>query len=194
MRTTLPYLRTYANKLKDKYYPNIPKVYVGKLDTLGKSIGGRAYSDHSMYLSTWMLADKEEAKSTVRHELAHNIVNYLRRRNELPKTSYISHGREFHQILKKIAPRTWRQDLYWNSTPAITEARAKHGIVDKAHKYRETKWFTCANPDCTYKHLWGWKAIPRYIKNGWFKGCECGCDTIIQTNTTKKPLIFTSVH
>lgn len=188
MKTSIKYLQKYANKVRGKYYLDMADVSVS-LTKPNRHIGGMAIGKYKILLPKWMLADKNQAKSTIRHELAHNIVNWL----NLDKV--ISHGKEFHDILKQIAPRTWRNDLHWQATEAIIEARIKAGI--KKHEYKPMKphYFTCGNPSCPETHLYGWKRTPYHIKAGLFAPCkDCGCKSIIETKTNKIPMIFTSVH
>jgi len=194
MKTSREYLEKYANQIKDKHYPTMPRVIVN-ISKLKPHLGGMAYGSHMIVLPKWMLSDKEQSKSTIRHELAHNIIKWLKIRVA------ISHGKEFHQILKQIAPRTWRNDLHWTTTPAITQARQKAGIKTIKREPLKVRLFTCGNPDCpaTPKHRYGWKRIPYYIKAGLFARCkECGCPTLVEirtpANKDKELESFTSVH
>ncbi len=188
MKTTRVYLQKYANQLRVKHYSNMPQVAIYISAKTESRTAGRAHGRYLITIQKWMLVDKEEAKATIRHELAHNIVNWL----ELPKV--IAHGKEFHQILKKIAPRTWKQDLHWHYSEAITEARSKVGIKPHEYKPMKWRWFTCGNIDC-HKHLYAWKRIPYYIEAGLFGRCsDCGCPDIVEIKTDKPPAMFTSVH
>ena len=188
MKTTREYLQKYANQLRDKTYFAMPRVYVD-IAKFESRAGGKAIGSSFIELPKWMLADKEQAKSTIRHELAHNIVNWLK----LPKV--ISHGKEFHQILKQIAPSTWRGDLHWYRSEAIVEARIKSGIKEREYKPMIWRWFGCANLDCKLYNVkaYAWKRIPYYIKQGLFAKCKyCGSDTIVEIGG--KGESFASVH
>lgn len=145
-----------------------------------------AHFDHSISMTKWIMKDRQEAYSTIRHELAHNIVYWLK----LP--CVISHGKEFKRILRQIAPRTWQNDLHWHMTEAISLAREKQGIKARAYKPMAWRNFTCGNPDCPGKHLYNWKRIPSYIQRGLFARCrDCGSPDLVEINGTAK---FTSVH
>jgi len=188
MKTTKEYLQKYANQLRDKYYPAMPRVFVD-IAKMDPRAGGKAIGSSFIELPKWMLADKAEAKATIRHEITHNIVNWL----GLPKV--ISHGKEFHQILKQIAPRTWQNDLRWYASEAITEARIKSGIKPREYKPMDWRWFGCANPDCKLHNVkaYAWKRIPSYIQRGLFVKCKyCDSDTIIEIGG--KGFTFTRVH
>lgn len=188
MKTTTIYLQKYANQLRERYYPDMPRVIVNKVK-IESRFGGKAYGINEIVIAPWMLADKAEAKSTIRHEFAHNILCWLK----LPRK--IAHGKEFHQILKRIAPKMWRQDLHWNATPAITQARQKAGIKSIERQSLKWRYFTCGNPNCTAnsKRTYGYKRIPYYIKAGLFASCEdCGCPKLIEIGG--KHEVFKSVH
>lgn len=189
MATSREYLQKYTDQLRGKYYSDMPRVIVKISPKVESKVAGRAFGMYLITIQKWMLADKNEAKSTIRHELAHSIVNWL----EFPKV--IAHGKEFRRILKQIAPKTWRDDLHWHCSEAITEARTKTGI--KPYKYKPMKWryFTCGNPNCPKGRLYVWKRIPYYITAGLFGRCpDCGCSDIVEIKTDKPPAIFTSVH
>lgn len=188
MRTSREYLQKYANHIRDKHYPSMPRVLVDTAK-MESHFGGKAYGINEIVLPKWMLADKEQAKSTIRHELAHNILNWLK----LPRV--ISHGKEFHQILRQIAPKTWRNDLHWYASEAITEARIKAGIKPREAKPMEWRYFTCGNSNCLAqpKHKYAWKRIPYYVKAGLFARCEdCGCANLVEIDGKNET--FTSVH
>jgi len=176
MKTTREYLQKYTNQLKDKTYPAMPNVTVD-VAKMNHRVGGKAIGITAILLPKWMLADKEQAKSTIRHEIAHLIVNWL----GLPKV--ISHGKEFHQILKQIAPRTWKGDLHWYRSEAITEARIKSGIKEREYKPMAWRYFGCANLDCKLHNVkaYAWKRIPSYIQRGLFVKCKyCGSPTMVE--------------
>ena len=176
MKTTTKYLQKYANQVREKYYPQMPRVIVNQAK-LKSCVGGMAIGSYKILIPQWMLCDKEQAQSTIRHELAHNIVNHL----GLPKV--ISHGKEFHQILKQIAPRTWRNDLHWYASEAITEARIKAGIKTREHKHMAWRYFGCDNLGCKLHNVkaYAWKRIPSYIQRGLFVKCKyCGSDTLVE--------------
>ncbi len=193
MKTTLTYLEKYANQIREKHYPNMPRVIVSQ-EKMSALWGGLAYGSRHIGLPEWILADREQAKSAIRHELAHNVQSFTR------VLCLIIHGKEFHQILKRIAPRTWRRDLHWVATPAITQARAKMGIKPRIYSPIFLRLFTCGNPNCsaTPKHIYAWKRVPSYMPRGLFKSCkDCGCPTIIEIpSLARKDNLqsFTSIH
>ena len=86
--------------------------------TCGARWGGMCYGAGTIEVSSWILKDASVAKGVVRHELAHAIQDFL-------NITGRAHGKEFIQILKSIAPRKWRWDRHWHSTPAIQIARTK---------------------------------------------------------------------
>lgn len=156
MRVQLRTLQKYLEKLRQKHYPNV-KSQITVSDRLPSRFGGMAYNYGVMGIAKWILSDKEEAFSTVRHEFAHHVVQQL-----LPNYK-IHHGKEFHSVLRKIAPKTWREDCYWHYTPAITAAREK---IFKPSKRRKAKWheYVCISPNCTY--VYKYARIPWYVKEG----------------------------
>ena len=82
------------------------------------NVAGRAYGDRLIEISSWMLHDYDEAGGVLRHELAHIIV----KRYGLRQPD--SHGENFINALKAIAPLTWERDRHWHGTPAINQARS----------------------------------------------------------------------
>lgn len=181
-------LESYARRILDKHYPNMETPDI-TIDKKSKRFAATAYSFKRISMTKWIMKDLQEARSTIRHELAHNIFYWLR------EGRYILHGKEFKQILRRIAPKTWRYDMHWNMTPAISQAREKEGILE--HRYQSMPWrvFTCGNPDCPAnpRHLWSWKRIPSYIIRGLFKRCpDCDCPTIIEI--ADKKVQYRSVH
>jgi predicted SprT family Zn-dependent metalloprotease len=129
--------------------------------SLGKRSGGRANSFHGIWIPEWMLADREQTLSTIRHEYAHNLTIFA-------DEYTIHHGKEFHGFLKQIAGAKWRRDLHWERTPAIIEARRKVGLEKK-----EENWHTYVCPDgCgfEYKTI----KIPNYVKKGSAQCARCG--------------------
>ena len=150
-------LQKYCLEFQEKHYPNMPKIGV-VIEELPPQLAGRAsYYRRKIEIAPWQLADKEEAKSTIRHELVHCIVGYLKLEIR------ISHGKEFKKILREIAPRTWSNDMYWHYTPAITAAREKLIKPRRGYTTRIRK-FTCSNLDCEKHPIWEYKKIPYYIK------------------------------
>ena len=187
MKATKKGLNSYARRILDKYYPDMPTPNI-TIDNKSKRFAAQADSYHSISMTKWIMKDRQEAYSTLRHELAHNIVAWLR----LPYS--ISHGKEFKQILKQIAPKTWHNDLHWNMSQSISQARINMGIKPRIYKPLPWRYFTCGNPDCPAipKHKYGFKRIPSYIQRGLFAKCpDCGCPEIIEINGTTR---FKSVH
>ena len=82
------------------------------------NVGGRAYGDKLIEISSWMLHDYDEAGGVLRHELAHIIVE----RHGLREPD--SHGENFINARKAISPLTWERDRSWHGTPAINRARS----------------------------------------------------------------------
>ena len=84
-------------------------------------ISGAAYNTRTceacIEVTKWICADDNEAKSTVRHELAHCIQGYCK----LPGSS---HGRGFTQALKIVSPKKFRYDRHWHSTDKVEKARS----------------------------------------------------------------------
>ena len=76
------------------------------------------YGADTIEVSSWILKDDNVAKGVVRHELAHAIQDFLNIEGR-------SHGKEFLKILRVVAPRNWRRDRHWRSTPDIQLARIK---------------------------------------------------------------------
>jgi len=84
----------------------------------GPQYGGMCYGSDTIEVSSWVLKDDNVAKGVVRHELAHAIQDFLNIDGRV-------HGKEFLKILRVVAPRNWRRDRHWQSTPAIQIARVK---------------------------------------------------------------------
>ena len=84
----------------------------------GAQWGGMCYGADTIEVSSWILKDDNVAKGVVRHELAHAIQDFLNIEGR-------SHGKEFLKILRVVAPRNWRRDRHWRSTPDIQLARIK---------------------------------------------------------------------
>jgi len=77
---------------------------------------GMAVSSTTIQVSNWICVDKEQAFSTVRHELAHCIQAWC----SLPGSH---HGSGFTIALKLVSPRTWRNDRHWKRTAEVEKAR-----------------------------------------------------------------------
>ncbi len=138
-------------------YPDI------KIEKLNPKIGGMAHiysRPRTISIALWIMADKNEAMGTIRHELAHLIVYWLHLKIK------IYHGKEFHQILRQIAPDTWRNDLHWHDTPAISKAKEKEGGLTKKKHVWKVHTYGCTNPECKRKPAWSYKRVPHYVKQG----------------------------
>ena len=88
------------------------------INTAGVRYAGLAHSDMAIDISRWILEDKTEARATLRHEVAHLLHSYS-------KQGGGSHGKEFHNALKVVSPRTWRKDRHWYPNANIEKARTK---------------------------------------------------------------------
>jgi hypothetical protein len=98
-------------------------------ESCGYGIAGKARDDTMIMVSSWVLYDRNETESTLRHELAHTIVNRcgLREPN--------SHGENFKRVLKTIAPTTWEKDWYCTPTPAMRAAKERiHGDESQSNR------------------------------------------------------------
>ncbi len=186
MKATRKGLESYARRLLDKHYPDMPTPAI-TIDNKSKRFAANAYSFVRISMTKWIMKDQQEARSTIRHELAHNIFYWLRLGRHIP------HGKEFKQILRQIAPKTWREDIHWHMTPAISQAREKAGIKTRTYQPMPYRYFTCGNPDCPAKHRYAWKRIPFYIISGLFARCkDCGNPTLVEIDG--KNAIYRSVH
>jgi predicted SprT family Zn-dependent metalloprotease len=124
-------------------YPNV------EVGDCGKNFGGRAYLlENRIRIASFILEDLDEAKGTIRHELAHLMVRYLK----MP--SRIAHGREFHQTLRMIAPLTWKYDCHWHKTEAILAA------MGELHKKKYSVKASCKCPSCG--KVYPFKKTPKY--------------------------------
>ena len=108
-----PKIKEMIQRVKRKFHPVFSIV-----PTCGKWYGGMCNGAAKIEISSWVLKDAKVARGVGRHELAHAIQDHLDIEGR-------SHGKEFIQILKTIAPRRWRKDRYWENTPAIKKARVK---------------------------------------------------------------------
>ncbi len=86
--------------------------------TAGRTIG-YTISNPVIQFSSWILVDKQQAKRTARHELAHVI-------QVLCDLEGGFHGRGFNKALKITAPRTFRTDRRWVTNMKIEKARKIH--------------------------------------------------------------------
>ena len=70
-------------------------------------------------IADWILVDRDEARSTVRHELAHALQSYKYGISVRP------HGKEFIEALKAVSPTNWRKDRHYTETSDIVKARTE---------------------------------------------------------------------
>ena len=99
------------------------------VESCGDSTAGIARGDTSIMVSSWVLYDQNETESTLRHELAHIIVN----RCGLKES--VSHGENFKLALQTIAPTTWEKDWYCTPTPAMRAAKERiHGDESQSNR------------------------------------------------------------
>jgi len=127
-------LQSYADKiyLGDrvqafiKEYPKAkkvrPKVYIS--DTCGSDTAGQIWCDVSrrrmeIELSRWILVDRKQTLSTIRHELAHALT-------AICELGGAKHGKEFTKALKIVSPRTFRRDRHWYDNDSVFKARKKY--------------------------------------------------------------------
>ena len=114
----LPRIHTYTISLQEEL--SRPQIVV--TETCGARIGGQTWyynhKDSVIELSSWILYDTNEAKATLRHELAHVVKEYLRFEGGV-------HGRGFTKALKIVSNRKWRRDRHWKNSLAIEKARVK---------------------------------------------------------------------
>ena len=82
----------------------------------GEGVAGFAHGCTQVHIAEWLLVDEAEAKSVVRHEVAHVVQNYQHERCK-------PHGEEFTSALKIVAPSSWRKDRHWVDNPTIAKAR-----------------------------------------------------------------------
>ena len=94
--------------------PFLPSFHI--VETCGPSVGGQAFNKaQRIHVSSWILKNASVAKGVVRHELAHLIHSQI-------GTGGLPHGKEFKQVLKTIAPKTWRKDRTFRWEPEIVTA------------------------------------------------------------------------
>tara|TARA_R110002020_G_scaffold211769_1_gene418018 strand:+ start:1750 stop:2292 length:543 start_codon:yes stop_codon:yes gene_type:complete len=86
--------------------------------TSGALVAGEAYGSHKICLAKWILADDQQTKAVIRHELAHLL-------HKFSGMGGNSHGQEYNSILKMISPNRWRKDRHWYPTVSIEKARSK---------------------------------------------------------------------
>jgi len=82
-----------------------------------RKIAGTCRGVDDIRIADWILVDASEAKTTVRHEIAHALKNYKYGMNGRP------HGKEFIEALKVVSPNNWRKDRHYRETPEIVKAR-----------------------------------------------------------------------
>ena len=127
-------LQSYADKIYYgdrvqnfiKRYPNAkkikPRVYIS--DTCGSDTAGQIWCDVSrrrmdIELSRWILVDRKQALSTIRHELAHAL-------SAICELGGSKHGKEFTTALKIVSPKAFRQDRHWHDTTKVFKAIKKY--------------------------------------------------------------------
>ena len=85
---------------------------------------GEAYGSYRFKIGKWVLGGETQAKSTVRHELAHCLHAFATKSGlediiQCSPCSHrggMAHGKEYHAVLKTISPKLWRRDI---QTPTI---------------------------------------------------------------------------
>ena len=99
-----------------------PPITVLIVDTCGYNIAGRTWiypkTESYIELSAWILYDIEQAKLTVRHELAHIVKSYC-------ELDGASHGRGYNKALRIVSAHSWRKDKHWTSNVVIDTARRR---------------------------------------------------------------------
>jgi DNA-directed RNA polymerase subunit RPC12/RpoP len=159
-------LQSYANKLRERFEPSMPLQQVLLSTALPNRVGGRAeVTSNTILVAEWMAADMPKARATVRHEMAHAI-GYHR-----VIQGWNQHYGAFKKLLMEISPCSWKHDLHWYETPAITKARDQAGI--RPYKQRPVRYLECAK--CGRHFTCGGSGIASYIQRGLFLPCRhCG--------------------
>ena len=86
------------------------------VSTCGYKCGALTYGCEKVEVSSWILTDAQQARSVVRHEVAHLLHEYF-------MEGGTAHGKEYIRWLKIVSPRNWRVDRHFTITPAIRKAR-----------------------------------------------------------------------
>lgn len=158
----------YVKPIQEQKYVVTPTITMRILKKGDKNYSirasGRAWKTHIVIMD-WVLADKEEALSTVRHEIAH-VMTYWQ---HVTLERVMPHGKEFKANLRTVSPRSWRWDLHWHSNEAIVAAQA-----EKAGRIRRIiplKAFLCLSHGCRILHYG--KRRPHFLM------CGCGQKRIL---------------
>ena len=96
--------------------PTIP--YVTIVPSCGALYAAQTYGHILIEVSSWILVDKKQTASVLRHECAH-IVHHL------CGLHGPTHGPEFVRVLQYISKNTWEEDKFWHPNDIIEEARQK---------------------------------------------------------------------
>lgn len=84
-----------------------------------RTTGGMAHVEANLIsIAEWILADPDQTRLIVRHELAH-LLHYVL------GCGGTAHGKEFKRVLKCISGRNYKKDLHWQPSPKINRARIK---------------------------------------------------------------------
>jgi len=109
------FIEVNTSKNASNFHPTL--VVVDQVSRSNPSqCAGAAIGAGRVQISQWICIDKDQAFSTVRHELAHCIQYFC-------NLTGLEHGRGFTQALKAVSPRLWRTDRHWEKTPAVEDAR-----------------------------------------------------------------------
>lgn len=82
--------------------------------------GWADYKNAQVLIQDWLLSDRKQAESTVRHELAHFYKTCL----WLPGKE---HGANFRACLRAISGRSWKRDCHWQLSEPIKAFMAASG-------------------------------------------------------------------
>ncbi len=82
---------------------------------------------HMIEVEVWYYSGGAEVKSTLRHEMAHALLEGCLRyiSQKTPSVKKDPHRKEYKELLKKLFPRTWQSDMYWKETSRNMKERQK---------------------------------------------------------------------
>ena len=96
--------------------PNIP--YVTIVPSCGALYAAQTYGHILIEVSSWLLVDKKQTASVLRHECAHLD-------HHLCGLTGPTHGPEFTRVLQYICEDTWEEDKFWHPNDIIEKSRQK---------------------------------------------------------------------
>jgi len=92
----------------------MPKVSI--VSSCGPLYAAQTYGHSLIEVSSWLLVDKDETLTTLRHECAHILKNKC-------SLGGTPHGKNYTKVLKIISPSSWEHDKFWHPNATIEEAR-----------------------------------------------------------------------